>query len=214
MAAYFGSFELGAFLWSLSKVEVCVYPKSGFQVHTPRSPGVKPPIKISRRKQSRRELFKGSTINNDRGTQREKYDKGLECILLSCIVQEPIMSQASFFNDSLHFQTYREIPIISPGFSLFKGFFTGLSYFRGSLFSEGLVLGGNFAFHNSNSPSALFSEGYLRLRCVCLCVLVCVCVCGGGGGGATYFREGLNRLSQYFKKGFLSLHSNCQAFYT
>ena len=53
------------------------------------------------------------------------------------------------------------------------------AYFRGSLFSEGLLIGGNFAFQNGldltiqtaniNSPWAyiredLLSEGYLRLR--------------------------------------------------
>ena len=53
------------------------------------------------------------------------------------------------------------------------------AYFRGSLFSEGLIIGGNFAFQNgldltitivnSNSPWAyiregLLSEGYLLLR--------------------------------------------------
>ena len=53
------------------------------------------------------------------------------------------------------------------------------AYFRGSLFSEGLIIGGNFAFQNgldvtiktasTNSPWAciregLLSEGYLRLR--------------------------------------------------
>ena len=53
------------------------------------------------------------------------------------------------------------------------------AYFRGSLFSEGLITGGNFAFQNglsltiktanSNSlwPSfreGLLSDGYLRLR--------------------------------------------------
>ena len=53
------------------------------------------------------------------------------------------------------------------------------AYFRGSLFSEGLIIGGNFASQNgldlaiktasTNSPWAyiregLLSEGYLRLR--------------------------------------------------
>ena len=53
------------------------------------------------------------------------------------------------------------------------------AYFRGSLFSEGLIIGRNFAFQNgldltiktatTNSPWAyiregLLSEGYLRLR--------------------------------------------------
>ena len=64
------------------------------------------------------------------------------------------------------------------------------AYFRGSLFSEGLIIGGNFAFQNgldvtiktasTNSPWAciregLLSEGYLRLRF----------------GGGAYFRQGL-----------------------
>ena len=53
------------------------------------------------------------------------------------------------------------------------------AYFRGSLFSEGLIIGGNFAFQNgldltiktasTNSPWAyiregLLLQGYLRLR--------------------------------------------------
>ena len=88
-------------------------------------------------------------------------------------------------NSSYHTQPhpiivkYHKIPIISPqGLYLFKRLFCW-AYFQGSLFSEGLIIGGNFAFQNgldlttktasSNSPWAyvregLLSEGYLRLR--------------------------------------------------
>ena len=71
---------------------------------------------------------------------------------------------------------YRKIPIM--GFYLFKRL-SCWAYFRGSLFSEELIIGRNFAFQNGlgftiksfnpNSPWAyiwegLLSEGYLRLR--------------------------------------------------
>ena len=81
---------------------------------------------------------------------------------------------ASFFAVS-----YRKIAIISPGLIFVqKAFSVGL--YLGSLFSEGLIIGGNFAFQNgldltmktvsTKSPWAyiwegLLSEGYLRLRC-------------------------------------------------
>ena len=80
---------------------------------------------------------------------------------------------------------YRKIPIISPGLIFVqKAFLLGLV-------SEGLIIGGNFAFQNelcltiktalTNSPWAYVREGlsterYLRQRLE-------------GGGG--YFREGL-----------------------
>ena len=73
------------------------------------------------------------------------------------------------------------------------------AYFQGSLFSEGLIIGGNFAFQNgldltvktasTNSPWAyiregLFSEEYLRLRF------------GGLIFGRAYFWGGL--LSEFY----------------
>ena len=43
--------------------------------------------------------------------------------------------------------SYRKIPTVSPGLIFEqKAFLLGL--FRGSLFSEGLIFGGNFAFQN------------------------------------------------------------------
>ena len=42
---------------------------------------------------------------------------------------------------------YRKIPIISPGLIFVQKAFCW-AYFRGSLFSEGLVIGRNFAFQN------------------------------------------------------------------
>ena len=84
---------------------------------------------------------------------------------------------------------YRKIPLVSPGIIFVqKTFFW--TYFRGSLFSEGLIIGGNFAFQNgldltmktasTSSPWAciregLLSEGYLRLRF--------------GGGGLIFGRD-------------------------
>ena len=76
------------------------------------------------------------------------------------------------------------------GLYLFKRLFCW-AYFRGSLFSEGLIIEGNFVFQNgldltmktasTNSPWAyvlegLLLEGYLRLRLEGL-------IFGGGGGG-------------------------------
>ena len=73
-----------------------------------------------------------------------------------------------------------------------------MAYFRGSLFSEGLIIGGNFAFQNgsdltikttsTNSPWAyiregLLSEGYLRLRFWGLIFGRAYFFFGGGGGG-------------------------------
>ena len=52
----------------------------------------------------------------------------------------------------IHYKTIScKIPIISPGF--FVGLFSGSlffcwAYFRGNLFSEGLVIGRNFACQN------------------------------------------------------------------
>ena len=80
---------------------------------------------------------------------------------------------------ALHWWTYRKILIISPGFIFVQKAFFWWAYFRGSLFSEGLIIGGDFAFQNGsvltiktancNSPwvyiqEGLLSEGYLRLR--------------------------------------------------
>ena len=42
---------------------------------------------------------------------------------------------------------YRKIPIISPGLIFVQKAFL-VAYFRGSLFLEGLIIGGNFAFEN------------------------------------------------------------------
>ena len=81
---------------------------------------------------------------------------------------------------------YHKIPITSPGLYLFKRLFRW-AYFHGRLFSEGLIIGGNFTFQNGldltvktayynknnkpytadlNSPWAyiregLFSEGFI-----------------------------------------------------
>ena len=97
------------------------------------------------------------------------------------------------------YPVYRKIPIISPGLIIVQKVFCW-AYFWGSLISEGLVIGGNFAFQNglgltittvnSNSPWAyiregLLLEGYLRLRF------------GGGGGGLSFRRA-------YFGEGLLS----------
>ena len=87
-----------------------------------------------------------------------------------------------------------------PG--LFSGeLIFGGAYFRGSLFSEGLIIGRNFAFQNglgltiktvnSNSPRAyiregLLSEGYLRLRF------------GGLIFWRAYFWEGFILLSEFY----------------
>ena len=104
--------------------------------------------------------------------------------------------------DSFNSLVYRKSPIISPGLRFVqKGFCW--AYFRGSLFSEGLIIGRNFAFQNgfglsvktasSNSPWAyiregLLSEGYLRLRF-------------GGlifGGGGLFFFWGGGLLSEFY----------------
>ena len=45
------------------------------------------------------------------------------------------------------FKIYRKIPIISPGLIFVQKLFSW-AYFRGSLFSEGLTIGKNFAFQN------------------------------------------------------------------
>ena len=73
----------------------------------------------------------------------------------------------------------RFVPIISPGLTFVQTAFSCLAYFRGSLFSEGFIIGRNFAFPNglgltiktpsTNSPWAYFregllSEGFVRLR--------------------------------------------------
>ena len=73
---------------------------------------------------------------------------------------------------------YHKIPIIGPGLIVLQKSFCW-AYFRGSLFSEERIIGGNLAFQNglgltiktasTNSPWAyiregLLSEGYLRLR--------------------------------------------------
>ena len=42
---------------------------------------------------------------------------------------------------------YRKFPVISPGLTFVQNAFCW-AYFRGSLFSEGLIIGGNFAFQN------------------------------------------------------------------
>ena len=92
---------------------------------------------------------------------------------------------------------YRKIPITSPGLIFVqKAFLLGL--FSGSLFLEGLIIGGNFAFQNgldltmktvsTNSPWAyiwegLLSEGYLRLRFGGLIFGRTYFGGGGGGGG-------------------------------
>ena len=72
---------------------------------------------------------------------------------------------------------YHKIPIISPGLIFVQKAFLP-AYFWGSLFSEGLIIGRNFAFQNglgltiktasTNSPWAyiwegLLSEGFVRL---------------------------------------------------
>ena len=79
---------------------------------------------------------------------------------------------------SLKQNEYRKIPVISSGLIFVQRTFCWI-YFRGNLFSEGLIIGGNFAFQyamgltikivNPSSPWAyiregLLSEGYLRLR--------------------------------------------------
>ena len=69
------------------------------------------------------------------------------------------------------------------------------AYFRGSLFSEGLIIEGNFAFQNgldltmktasTNSPWAYVLEGLLLEGYLCLRL-------GGltfGGGGGGYYRN-------------------------
>ena len=70
-------------------------------------------------------------------------------------------------------QKYRKIPIISPGIIFVQKAFCW-AYFWGSLFSEGLIIGGNFAFQNGlglgmkqanpNSPWAYIRAGLLSLR--------------------------------------------------
>ena len=103
----------------------------------------------------------------------------------------------------LHLQfTYCKIPIISPGLYLFKRLFCW-AYFPGSLFSEGLIIGRNFAFQNgfgltiktaqhtaitnslkqlktvsTNSPWAYIREGLFSEGLVFF-----LCFLGGGGGG-------------------------------
>ena len=100
---------------------------------------------------------------------------------------------------------YRKILIISPGLIFVQKAFWW-AYFQGSLFSQGLIIGRNFAFQNglgltiktanSNSPWAyiregLLSEGYLRLRF------------------GAYFQEGLFlggliiRILQYLVRSYL-----------
>ena len=67
---------------------------------------------------------------------------------------------------------YRKIAI-RPGLIIVqKAFFFFWAYFLGSLFSEGLIIGGNLAFQNGLDPDSpwayiregLLPEGYLRLR--------------------------------------------------
>ena len=74
--------------------------------------------------------------------------------------------------------TYCKIPMIIPGLTFVQKAFL-LGSLSGSLFSEGLIIGGNFVFQNgldstmktasTNCPRAyirkgLLSEGYLHLR--------------------------------------------------
>ena len=47
----------------------------------------------------------------------------------------------------IHYLKYRKVPIISPGL-IFVQKAVLLAYFRGSLFSEGLIIGRTFAFQN------------------------------------------------------------------
>ena len=49
-------------------------------------------------------------------------------------------------NDMLQ-KKYHKIPMISPGHIFVQKAFCW-AYFRGSLFLEGLIIGGNFAFQN------------------------------------------------------------------
>ena len=73
---------------------------------------------------------------------------------------------------------------------MFKRFFYW-AYFRGSLFSEGLIIGGNFAFQNGLNLAmktasinclwaylrqGLLSKGYLRLRCGGLIFIILLCI--------------------------------------
>ena len=53
-----------------------------------------------------------------------------------------ILQMHKSFNEKI---AYRKIPIISPGFIFVKMLFCW-AYFRGSLFSEGLIIGRKFAF--------------------------------------------------------------------
>ena len=108
------------------------------------------------------------------------------------------------------------------------------AYFRGSLFSEGLIIGGSFAFQigldltiktaSTNSPWAYIREGllleeYLRLsfgglRCFCIfgraSLFLFVFFGGGGGlgGGGEFYgilRTGIVRLHHACSKDFQGL---------
>ena len=55
-----------------------------------------------------------------------------------------ILQMHKSFNEKI---AYRKIPITSPGLIFVKSLFCW-AYFRGSLFSEGLIIGRKFAFQN------------------------------------------------------------------
>ena len=107
---------------------------------------------------------------------------------------------------------YRKILIISPGFIFVQKTFLW-AYFWGRLFSEWLIIGGNFAFHNGmnltiktanpNSPWAyiwegLLSEKYLHLRF------------GGLICRRAYFWRGLlSEFLRYAKSGAVINYTKC-----
>ena len=74
--------------------------------------------------------------------------------------------------------TYRKIPIIVPGLIFIQKAFCW-AYFRGSLFSEGIIIGRNFAFQNGLGLTIKTAENIFFF------------LGGGGGGNFTVFIQHL-----------------------
>ena len=101
---------------------------------------------------------------------------------------------------------YRKIPIISPGLIFIqKAFLLGL--FSGSLFSEGLVIGRNFAFQNglgSTKNSLKHKDNSLKQLKTANPNSPWAYTWGGGGG---YYRKDIfvsEIWGVYFRRGLLS----------